>query len=276
MDIAERSRGGQSPLVLPATDHDVRFVDQVPFPHAVFDDVLADSPRVVGDFPPPDWSGWLRYPDSYQRGKLICSQIDAMPVALQDLVCALNGPDFLSWLENLAGIGELIPDPYLEGGGLHCTGPGGTLTPHTDFHLYSRLNLYRRLNAILYLNPGWEPGDGGELELFARGSEIPAVRIEPILGRLVVFQTDHQSVHGFTAPVREGTVRRSVATYYYTATEADRFSGDTNTYWRSHDSGGGVHRARMGAYRGLLFGSRALSWLAHRANPNLGRNVRAR
>lgn len=254
------------------------FLCAEPFPHAVYENVLnldaAES--LLSSFPTDDWQGWKRYGDAYQPGKLICSSIDDMPMACASLLSELNGPRVLRWLEALTEVSSLIPDPYLEGGGLHCTMPGGVLTPHTDFHVYSRLDLYRRLNVIIYLNPCWEPGDGGELELYEVGADEPAVSIEPVFGRMVVFQTDDRSVHGFTNPVREGTLRRSVAAYYYTAAEAEEFSGDTNTYWRSHDAGGTMHGVRMAAYRGLLFASRGLSWLAHRTNPNLGRNVKAR
>ncbi len=269
---------GENRLVqLPHPDSD-RFMNAGPFPHIVIDDVLDDdeAAAAVEAFPPTSWTGWKRYGDEYQPRKHICSDIEALPPPLQRLLDEMNRPAMLEWLQELTGIDHLVPDPHLEGGGLHCTAAGGTLTPHTDFHHYRRLALFRRINAILYLNDCWRENDGGELELIGTESGEAEVRVEPRLGRLVVFRTDHDSVHGFTNPVREGTVRRSVATYYYTAQEAPQFSGDTNTYWRTHPSGGALHRARLALYQGLLFGSRSLSWMAHRVNPNLGRNVRAR
>jgi SM-20-related protein len=42
----------------------------------------------------------------------------------------------------------------------------------------------RALTAILYLNPGWQPEDGGELEVWV---DETSQRIAPIGGRLVVF-----------------------------------------------------------------------------------------
>ncbi|RUS13343.1 2OG-Fe(II) oxygenase superfamily-domain-containing protein [Endogone sp. FLAS-F59071] len=47
----------------------------------------------------------------------------------------------------------------------------------------------RRVTSIVYLNPGWINGDGGELRLFARPAEVDGsdVDIEPVAGRLVVF-----------------------------------------------------------------------------------------
>jgi SM-20-related protein len=45
----------------------------------------------------------------------------------------------------------------------------------------------RKLTALLYLNPGWAPGDGGELRVW-----LPEGRkdVEPIMDRLVLFLSD--------------------------------------------------------------------------------------
>ena len=50
----------------------------------------------------------------------------------------------------------------------------------------------RRVTAIMYLNPGWIDGDGGELKIFGRhephGMTDAADRtVQPLLGRLVIF-----------------------------------------------------------------------------------------
>lgn len=43
----------------------------------------------------------------------------------------------------------------------------------------------RRLSAIFYLNPGWQPGDGGALRLFPFAAS--PVDIAPMHDRLVLF-----------------------------------------------------------------------------------------
>jgi hypothetical protein len=252
------------------------FPSQTPFPHVVLDDVLAvEADELETEFPSADWPGWTRYRDEYQRGKLMCSDVAAMPPLLRSLTQELCAPAFLQFLEAVTGVESLIPDPYLEGGGLHAGGPGATLAPHTDFNVYPRLGLYRQLNVLLYLNRGWRTEDGGALELFAGDYDTPARSLDPVFGRMVIFRTDDRSPHGFTRPVADGCFRRSLALYYYTATENNAFAGDTNTYWKSHgDAAAPRQRARLAAYRTLLFGSRGLSMLAHRCNPNLGSKVR--
>jgi len=246
------------------------FASAHPFPHAVFDDfITAGADEVVPQFPGPDWNGWEKLVEKYQGGKASCSEIERIPSPLKEMVEELGSPSFLRFLEEISGLDGLISDPYLEGGGLHVSGSGGILAPHTDFHIYPRLGLYRRLNVIVYLNPAWQPEYGGSLVLYD-GNEKPAQRVVPEWGRCVVFATDDRSVHGFPEPVVEGRVRRSMATYYYTSHEAAGFSGDTTTLWREHgEEGMGVlARARLGAYKGLLRGSRFLSRTAHFVNPN--------
>lgn len=254
-----------------------RFETARPFPHVVLDGQLAASPEeIVSVFPSPEWDGWQRYGDEYQKGKMICRDIEVIPDPFRSIIEEASAPSFLQFLEHVTGIGKLLVDPYLEGGGLHASGAGGILAPHTDFHVYTRLQLYRRINVLIYLNPEWEQQWGGCLELFAdQKATVPVLTVVPTLGRIVIFQTDDRSVHGFTKPIDAGgRYRRSIALYYYTSEEAGTFSGDTNTYWKQHGEQSGRQRLRLGAYRGLLFGSRALSWMAHRVNPNLGSRLK--
>lgn len=253
-----------------------QFRDAQPFPHVVIDGALgAGRDEILESFPAAEWDGWHRYPDEYQRGKMICSQFELLPEPTQRLVTELSSPKFLALLEQVSGIAGLLPDPYLEGGGLHCSGPGGILATHTDFHLYPRLGVYRRLNLLLYLNDEWDESWGGCLELFAPGSDTPgtapAKTVVPRLGTCVIFRTDDRSPHGFTKPIAGDHWRRSLALYYYTATEAENYSGDTNTYWRQDRERRVDRRLRQLLYRGLIFVSRGLAYLAHRADPKLTR-----
>lgn len=241
-----------------------------PFPHLVLRDMLTVGPEILSRFPGPEWSGWLRFEDEYQPGKLFATDLPAVPEPFRQILIELNSRSFLVFLEEVTGIKALIPDPYFEGGGLHSSGPGGVLRPHTDFHIYPRLRLYRHLNALLYLNPGWQPEFGGLLELYDDASNRKVREVVPEFGTLVVFRTDDRSVHGFSEPVRDGHRRNSIATYYYTSDEAADFSGDYTTYWRTHTSSKGVSRARFAAYRALLGASRGFSLAAHLVNPHHG------
>jgi hypothetical protein len=241
-----------------------------PFPHLVIDDFLVGDPSEALRFPAPDWAGWHRYEGSeYQPEKMICDEIEQIPEEFAALIRQMCEPAFLRELERITGIAKLIPDPYLNGGGLHSSGPGGVLKPHSDFHNYERLGLFRRLNALVYLNADWTAGDGGSLQMFGDASATRLVRsVVPSFGTCVIFQTDFDSVHGFTEPVKGPRYRNSIALYYYTAAEAGHYSGDTSTYWRQHEKRSGIAGLRTRAYRSLLFCARAIAYVAHRVNPN--------
>jgi Rps23 Pro-64 3,4-dihydroxylase Tpa1-like proline 4-hydroxylase len=240
-----------------------------PFPHLVIEDFLKLAPdEAAGVYPTPEWPHWNRRNDFYQSGKMYCRDTDVIPPLLSSMFYELSSPPFLRFLESVTGIDGLIPDPYYEGGGLHCSGPGGVLMPHTDFHYYGRLKLYRRLNLLLYLNPGWEEDFGGCLELWGKGVNQPAKLIVPDWGTCVIFRTDDHSVHGFSAPVKPGRWRCSVALYYYSSQDAARFSGDAYTYWRQHGTQSGLNRLRIRCCHLLTRAARKLSHIAHQANPN--------
>lgn len=89
------------------------------------------------------------------------SDIDLMGLNTRALIQWMNSPKFLGALEALTGIRGLIPDPYLLGGGLHCTATGGYLKVHADFNYHPRFKLSRRLNVLLYLNESWKSEWGG-------------------------------------------------------------------------------------------------------------------
>lgn len=248
---------------------ETRFAGASPFPHLVIDDMLQLADGELEDYPGPDWSGWNKPVDRYQLRKVTCNDLEQIPEPWAQIIRESSSPRFLRALEQITGIGRLIPDPYLQGGGLHMSGGGGILAPHTDFHIYRGLSLYRQLNVIFYLNPDWTEADGGSLCLY-EGSEAK-VRVVPAMGRMVVFRTDDQSVHGFPDPVAPGKWRKSVALYYYTATESGTFSGDETTYWREHAPlKGVVAKARFFVYRQMLNLSRVMSMAAHVINPHQG------
>lgn len=241
-----------------------------PFPHVVLTDVVGgDAEETVGAFPDQSWSGWASRASEHQPGKWSCRDIDVMPSLLRDLILSLSGPRFLRALSNLTSIEGLLPDPYLEGGGLQYSEEGGKLLPHTDFHYHPSLRLFRRVNVLLYLNPDWRPADGGELVLFNLGDERPSVVVPPRFGTCVIFTTDHRSVHGVN-PLTGSGQRRSIALYYYTIDDSEIFSGDRRTYWyppekHTHDDVGS--RARLKVMQSALRASKALTRIAYRVDP---------
>tara|TARA_R110002049_G_scaffold209020_2_gene379583 strand:+ start:1380 stop:2060 length:681 start_codon:yes stop_codon:yes gene_type:complete len=67
--------------------------------------------------------------------------------------------------------------------------PSGTFYKrHLDL---LKLSDHRKLSFVFYLNPNWQEGDGGELLLYLQenGAE-KTVKVNPLLGRLVVFRSE--------------------------------------------------------------------------------------
>jgi len=93
---------------------------------------------------------------------------------------------FLNFLEKLTGIKKLLPDLYFHGGGLHQILSGGKLSLHTDFNDLKKLNLYRRINVLFYLNKDWKAEYNGNLELWCKDCQECIKSISPTFNKLVV------------------------------------------------------------------------------------------
>jgi SM-20-related protein len=49
----------------------------------------------------------------------------------------------------------------------------------------------RVLTTILYLNPNWQPGNGGELHVYGEEEDMPFLKVEPTWGTMVMFLSEH-------------------------------------------------------------------------------------
>jgi hypothetical protein len=192
-----------------------------PFPHAVLDDFLdpAVARQLLEEFPPVDRSRWINWVH-YNERKFGLKDRASLPPTIGRVIDELNAPPFVAWLERLTGIAGLLPDPGLEGGGLHQSARGGHLNIHADFTGHPhRPTWRRRVNLLLYLNESWEEDYGGHLELWSRDMARCVRRILPSFNRAVVFNTDADSFHGHPEPLAcpAHVSRKSLALYYFTA-----------------------------------------------------------
>ena len=192
-----------------------------PFPHIVIENFI--DPRVLDQvlehFPTEPEGGSHTFERDQEKHK---TQFD--PDTLRNPYVSLvfnqlNSQGFLGGLEALTGIEGLVPDPYFAGGGFHETRPGGKLDVHTEFNFLERLRLERRVNLILFLNKDWQPGYGGELELWDVGMTKRYASVPPVFNTAVIFSTSLESFHGHPDPLNfpEGQSRKSIALYYYTS-----------------------------------------------------------
>jgi Rps23 Pro-64 3,4-dihydroxylase Tpa1-like proline 4-hydroxylase len=211
-----------------------------PFPSFVFDDFLPAevAERIARGFPKSDFAGFKQPDNTFQQKKLGRTQesyFEGVDSFVRHMLNEFNSLAFIDFLENLTGIHGLIPDPHFKGGALHQILRGGKLAIHADFNRDRYRELHRRVNALLFFNPDWNPEYRGELELWDRKMTKCVKKISPILNRCVVFNTMADTFHGHPDPLQcpEGVTRNSIALYYYTASRDDGVNGVHSTIWRS-------------------------------------------
>lgn len=195
-----------------------------PFPHIVIDDFLPEDVirLALQEFPQEALKSDVNFQMGYAGQNKRQILPDECSPRARGLFHFLNSAPVLQFLEAMSGIKGLLPDPYFRGGGYHEISRGGYLGVHADFRIHEPLRLQRRLNLLIYLNENWDERWGGKLELWDRKMEKMERGVSPIFNRCVVFSTDADSYHGHPDPLDcpEHVRRRSIALYYYTASEA--------------------------------------------------------
>ena len=128
---------------------------------------------------------------------------------------------------------------------LAVTTSGARYPCHIDNPLGNGMDV-RKLTAILYLNPTWKEGYGGEIRLFVKHEDdsIKKVDLSPVGGRLLLFWSDeipHEVLH--TAQFKrcnESDVDQEDATCE-TYSEMDRYA---LTVWIPTDNMSVLHDER--------------------------------
>jgi len=198
--------------------HKNNFTGNKPFNHTVitdlFDaDLLSEMVKSIGAY---QRDNAYKYDNVFEK-KLAYNNMNKMPILCRQLIRELNSNPFVNWVSEVTKIPNLIPDPYLNGAGLHMIPRSGKLAVHADYNLYKSLNLLRRVNLILYLNKDWNPEYGGQLELWNSDMTQCVKKVEPSFNTLVLFESTDTSFHGHPHPLNtpEGIWRQSLALYFY-------------------------------------------------------------
>jgi Rps23 Pro-64 3,4-dihydroxylase Tpa1-like proline 4-hydroxylase len=158
------------------------------------------------------------FSDARQNLKMSYSP-DELPRYSRSLFHFFDSRPLIAFLQEMAGIDELVPDPYYMGAGIHRTDHGGHLDIHADFNVHKVMKLERRLNVLIYLNRDWRPEWGGAFEIWDKAMERKVSSYLPIFDRMVCFSTGSDTFHGAPEKIAsDGTPRLSIALYYYTAT----------------------------------------------------------
>lgn len=216
-----------------------RFVAAQPFRHVVIDDFLSPdyAEALLAAFPAFERGNCIG-DDGRPGHKSTLDRIRGLGPAYVTLDEAIRSAPFLDLIGQVTDIPHLLYDPFYLGGGTHENRDGASLDPHIDFNYHPSEQWHRRLNLIVYLNRGWEPGWGGNLELFRDpyADNRAAVSVAPAFNRCVIFETTEHSWHGFDSiqlpeSQRERT-RKSIALYFYSRDRpAEQTAGRHTTHY---------------------------------------------
>ncbi|MEO7936683.1 MAG: 2OG-Fe(II) oxygenase [Dokdonella sp.] len=200
-----------------------RFAQREPFRHVVIEDFFSAeyADRLLADFPSFE-RGNARNEAGELGNKSTVERVRELSPSYRDLDELIKSKDFLALIGKLTGIDNLLYDPFYFGGGTHENRDGQDLDPHVDFNRHPIEAWHRRLNLIVYLNPEWQDGWGGSLEIHTdpREDNNRIELITPLFNRCVIFETTETSWHGFSRinlpESRKDLSRRSIALYFYT------------------------------------------------------------
>jgi len=109
---------------------------------------------------------------------------------------------------------ELHHDPSFEGGGLTLSPVNSFLQYHCDFNWSSKMEMYRVVNCLYYLNNDWKEKYGGCLHMLNSKTLTVEKIVEPIFNRLVILLTSINTPHGVSVN-RFGFERLSFNSYLY-------------------------------------------------------------
>lgn len=204
----------------------IDFHKSKPFPFAVIDNFFEEkfAKQLADEFPTEGDSfngNYLNKIEIKRTGNIW----DKFPPATYKAFAYLNGNVFLSFLEHELKTVKLYSDNGLHGGGWHTHPPGGLLNVHLDYTIHPKLDLQRKYNLIIYINPNYQTGWGGELGLWdskdGKPNKVIEI-IEPIFNRAIIFETTN-GWHGLEVPNKFpiGQNRNSLAVYYLTNIESN-------------------------------------------------------
>lgn len=205
-------------------DHRELFSKAVPYKHVIIDNFFEEAfaKKLLEQFP--------RFNKQYALnefgkvgGKAVISSLRNLDTAFQEADQFFSSRPFLDWLSELTGIPALEYDSENFGGGTHENVDGQDLLPHVDFNYHPATGYHRRLNLIVYLNPGWQESWGGAIAAHSnpRDPENDIVRkFNPDFNRCIIFETNEYSWHGFDRitlpPDQKKSSRKSLSLYFYT------------------------------------------------------------
>ena len=152
--------------------------------------------------------------NTIRERKHVAAQMDLYNPQAEEALFSFHDPRVVSMISRVTGMSGLIPDEQLYAGGISLMTKGNFLNPHLDNSHNKDQSLYRVLNLLYYVSPGWKIANGGNLELWPNGLDSAPELIESSYNRLVVMATGPGSWHSVNK-VKSAQSRCCVSNYYF-------------------------------------------------------------
>jgi Rps23 Pro-64 3,4-dihydroxylase Tpa1-like proline 4-hydroxylase len=157
----------------------------------------------------------MRLKRSLREHKFIAAQMNNYDPILEETVYAFQDPRVVGLISRICGIDALHPDEHLYAGGISMMGHGHFLNPHVDNSHDKDREMWRVLNLLYYVTPGWPLAEGGNLELWPEGLTHGQITLHSKFNRLAVMATHDASWHSVSPISHSGAMRCCVSNYYF-------------------------------------------------------------
>jgi Rps23 Pro-64 3,4-dihydroxylase Tpa1-like proline 4-hydroxylase len=199
-----------------------KFETSEPFNHVVIDNFFTDevARNIFKDMPGYDADLDAKYDNAIEKKRTV-QNWTKFSKNIYTAMTELVSQEFTKHLRYMTNEPELVADFGLHGGGIHLHQSGDYLNVHLDYDIHPKLDMKRKLNIIVYLNPNWKEEWGGNLGMWSHdnvtGQPKELIKsVAPAFNRALVFDTTQNSWHGVTEGITapEGEYRKSLALYY--------------------------------------------------------------
>lgn len=199
-----------------------KFSKSKPFNHVIIDNFFNDevANNIFAEMPGYDENIDATYDNPIEKKRTI-QNWTKFSKNVYKVIYGLMSEPFVGKLAKLTDEFDLVPDYGLHGGGIHMHQSGDYLNTHLDYDIHPKLDMKRKLNLIVYLNPSWKKEWGGNLCLWSHDTKTNQPKelvksIWPKFNRAILFDTTQNSWHGVTEGISAppGEYRKSLALYY--------------------------------------------------------------
>ena len=221
------------------------FLNAQPYKHLVVDNFLKEdiANTLFQNF--PDYELFNRKYDGLNERKAEGSNFEDFDPLFTELRKEISSPKFCKWISDVTGIDDVFVTDDALGAGLHQGKAGSFLDVHIDFSMHHLLNVYRRLNLLIFFNKDWKDEYKGHTELWNSDMTELVKKVRPDFNRAVMFQTTGKSYHGYgKISPPEGMTRKSFYTYFYTNTPGEQDEVYHDTIFKTRPEEGTVKKIK--------------------------------